>query len=189
MSEKPVNQIVSRMIQSEGFDGYYALPKHIQRATHLVEKGSGQLIELTPGDKSVIYYMIEKVGFHTGGERQMFENMTTIAYELGMSDRTVSRSVKKLIDAKVLIAHIPKKGKGYVYTDVDVNQTFVSVTSEDQKNRSKPNPINTMTADVKPVEAIEPPKPSAGVIKTVRQPVQPLVSSDDDMFDDEPPFG
>lgn len=184
MSDKPVNQIVSRMIQSEGFDGYYAIPKHIQRATHMVVKGDGSTIELTPADKSVIYYMIEKVGFHNSGDRQMFESMTTIAYELGMSDRTVSRSVKKLIDAKVLIAHVPSKGKGYVYTDVDVSQQFVTMTSDDQKKRMVPNPIN-VEAPVKPVEAVTESNPDDVIPEWTTEAVDAPQTVRDDIEDHE----
>lgn len=179
MSKFVENKIVTRLVQSDGFDGYYALPKHIQRSTHFVSKVTHLPVELTQADKSVLFYMIEKVGFHNSGERQMFESMVHIASELCVSDKTVSRSVKKLIEHRVLIGSVVSKAIGYVYTDVDVNQTFTKTISDDQQNKMKPNPINVPASERKPVvtapvatqEAFAAPTPDDGMPEHLNVPV------------------
>lgn len=134
---------------------YYVLPKALMSAKQFVNKVTGEVVDITYGDKMVLMYLIDKVSFHNSEGRTMHESMPAIAEQLDMSAKSVQRSVKKLVEHHVVSATIVSAAKGYVYHSVDVDQQWsngeVSVSNQE---RMKPNPINVQQAPVSVTKAV-----------------------------------
>lgn len=173
--EKFKNPIMQRM---EGVGiGYYGVQRHIMSATHFVTKVEtndgpvGTPIEISLIDKVVLHYLIDQVGYSVGKhQRPLVASMTKIAIHLALNDRTVGRSVAKLIKHGLVKATKKSAAIGYEYHDLDVNQTFTNEVSAAVLERMKPNPINVKKTEPAPVN------------------VESTFTGDFDEFDDSLPF-
>lgn len=137
---------------------YYVLPKALVSSKHFVDKVTGEVVDITYCDKLVLMYLIDKVSFHNSEGRTMHESMPAIAEQLDVSAKSVQRSVKKLIEHRVVSATIVSAAQGYVYHSIDVDQHWnkgeVSVSNQE---RMKPNPINVPpVSETKPIVSAVP---------------------------------
>lgn len=123
------------------YDRHYAVYGFVQRSTHLIDKVTGELVELSQADKTVLFYMVDKISYYTSEGRVMNESLPYIANELCLNDRTVSRCVQKLVKHHVLIASVVSKATGWVYTDVNLDQKYHKEVSANAVARAQPNPI------------------------------------------------
>lgn len=131
-----VNKNDLRKTVAENMGGFFAMQKGLQRSTHFKSKVTGELVELTQGDKVVFAYVVDKLNFYleltrlNGTEHKMMESMSYIGNELCLSDRTVSRAVHKLSEHGFIQASLVSRQLGWVYTGIDSVQTFHKEVSE-----------------------------------------------------------
>lgn len=183
-----VNKNDLRKSVAENMGGFFAMQKGLQRSTHFVSKVTGELVELTQGDKLVFAYVVDKLNFYleltrlNGTEHKMMESMAYIANELCLSDRTVSRAVHKLAEHGFIQASLVSRQLGWVYTGIDSVQTFhkevsanslkrmpVKLATKHDQDVSKPvavvqdEPKAVVTMPVRVQEAIADPTPDDGM--------------------------
>lgn len=202
-----MSNVTPRMNLSEQgkLTGFYAVDKVIQRSTHFTSKVTGESVELSQVDKTVLFYLVDKLSFYITKEKPMTESMAYIGNELCLNDRTVGRSVKKLIEHGVVTATKQSAALGYVYTWIDVNQKWTKEVTGNMQQRMQPNPINVQ-APVSTVQTFADTTPDVGMPEHMNAPVfdysdvfsqmqdsgsEPRVSVAmvDDEFDCELPFG
>lgn len=174
------------VLEKENGLNFYVIPKALMSAKTFTNKVTGEVVDLTMIDKMVLMHLIDMISYHNTNSRTMHESMSAIADAVDTSAKSVSRSVSKLIEHGVVSATLVSKANGYTYHAVDLVQDWNrgEMTEGNKQRMRQP----TVEAPMKAVEAIEAPKPSVGVIKTVRQPIEQSGASVDELFDDEYPF-
>ena len=185
-----VNKNDLRKTVAENMGGFFAMQKGLQRSTHFKSKVTGELVELTQGDKVVFAYVVDKLNFYleltrlNGTEHKMMESMSYIGNELCLSDRTVSRAVHKLSEHGFIQASLVSRQLGWVYTGIDSVQTFHKEVSEYSLKRMPTKLASKHEQDVsKPIAVVQDEVKPVVTMPVEVQEAFPTLTPDDGMPD------
>lgn len=165
-----VNPISKEVVAQPDYNGHYGAYRHIMAATHFLSKVDGVGVVFSIIDKAVLHYLIDQIGYSQMKGEPLIASMTKIAKHLGLNDRTISTSVRKMIEHGIVEATKKSVAVGYEYTGVDVAQKWGTGVSLAVEQRIRPNPIKT----------------KANVGKTLIDHLLPELNETGDMVDELP---